>query len=311
MKSSLSILASLAAIVGMSAPDMASAYPNGAGSCKKGPAVLASSSPHLAADKGGTLSDGGYVLSVNGTSLFLEAEGDGNYFKGFLFRLSAKNESAVGAMKRLDGYRPISQLLESTGASVGNPATCSVDVAGICHKDSDEKTKVGVKLKLKEGVEYKMMITVVKAEHEWYFSSRKLRLSGSSIDTVGKTHDSTSLTTQEAADSLTDDNSTTTGDGTDDQSNMTDSSIVEDTLDQGDDTNSTGADDFVGDFNATDDSQQDFGNTSDAGTGISARDPGTSTIAALATEASSVATGAGSMFGIVAYPLLLAAYMFV
>mmetsp|Transcript_19468 Transcript_19468/g.27746 ORF Transcript_19468/g.27746 Transcript_19468/m.27746 type:complete len:333 (+) Transcript_19468:106-1104(+) len=152
---------------------IASAYPTGAGTCEAGPAVLYSTSPHLAKYGKGTLTDGGYVISwVNGTYL-LEATGSGNYFKGFLLRLSSNDTSAAGAFTLKSKYSNVTQLMESTGESVGSygsPATCDTTVAGVTHTENSEKTKVAVQLQLKGGSVYSMGVTVVKASSEWYYS---------------------------------------------------------------------------------------------------------------------------------------------
>lgn len=155
--------------------DVALAYPNGAGSCKNGPAVLDASSPHVEDDQY-KWTDSGYKISLDGNSLILEADGDGNYFRGFLLRLSDPNGAATGAMKRHDDYKNISQRLDSTGASVGEVATCAEGVVGICHTDRSKKTKMVVKMFLEKQTVYKLGVTVVKQEDEWYFTTIKLGL---------------------------------------------------------------------------------------------------------------------------------------
>jgi len=151
------------------------AYPMGSGSCVAGPAVLGSDiSPHLESDYGGKLLDGGYKAFINETYFYLEAMGD-SYFKGFMLRLSAKDgESAAGLMSILPEYEDIAQEMKSTGEGSGIPATCAIDVAGVTHKHSYEKTAVGVYLDLSEGVTYKMAITVVKDEHDWYYTNKTI-----------------------------------------------------------------------------------------------------------------------------------------
>ena len=192
MKTNFSRLASCIALLSTSAFQTASAYPTGAGSCQVGPAVLADNSPHLASFGKGSLADGNYTTSLVGGAFILEATGKNNYFKGFLFRLSSNETSAAGEIKLLSNFTGKSQLMNSTGASPGSisaPATCAVNVTGACHNDNSEKTRMGVKLNLKGGVDYRMMITVVKSTDEWYYSEEVLIISaatpaGSDADTL-------------------------------------------------------------------------------------------------------------------------------
>ena len=176
----------------------ASAYPTGAGTCESGPAVLYSSSPHIAKYGNGTLADGGYTTSfINGTYI-LKAKNSANYFKGFLLRLSSNDTSAAGAFTLMSKYSNVTQLMESTGESVGSygsPATCDTAVSGISHLESSEKTKIAVKLSLQEGFLYSMMVTVVKTTDEWYYSEELLPnnfVVTSRASTSGPTHSSTS-----------------------------------------------------------------------------------------------------------------------
>ena len=192
MKTNFSRLASCIALLSTSTLRTASAYPTGAGSCEAGPAVLADISPHLASFGKGSLADGNYTTSLVGGAFILEATGKNNYFKGFLFRLSSNETSAAGEIKLLSNFTGKSQLMNSTGASPGSisaPATCAVNVTGACHNDNSEKTRMGVKLNLKGGVDYRMMITVVKSTDEWYYSEEVLIISaatpaGSDADTL-------------------------------------------------------------------------------------------------------------------------------
>jgi len=173
MKTNFSLLIACIAyitLLGVSVFPTTSAYPNGSGTCKAGPAVLASASPHLESDRGGTLADGGYTTSFVNGIFTLKATGSGNYFKGFLLRLSS-NSNAVSAAGAIELHSGKAQLMDSTGASIGSPATCAVRVAGACHNDNSHKTAVGVKLNLDAGVNYRMMVTVVKNEHDWYYGS--------------------------------------------------------------------------------------------------------------------------------------------
>jgi len=153
------------------------AYPTGAGTCHSGPAVLNPTSPHRESDGKGNLTDGNYTTSfVNGTYL-LEAVGSKNFFKGFLLRLSSNDTSADGAIELIHEYSTLSQLMKSTGEEVGSfgtLATCATDVAGVTHTDKSKKTLIGVNLSLRHGSNYTMMITVVKNEHEWYYSEEAL-----------------------------------------------------------------------------------------------------------------------------------------
>ena len=149
---------------------IASAYPTGAGTCEDGPAVLYSTSPHLTEYGKGTLTDGGYVISwVNGTYL-LEATGSGNYFKGFLLRLSSNDTSAAGAFTLISKYSNVTQLMESTYVRDIIRTSCDSTVAGVTHTENSKKTKVAVQLQLKGGSVYSMGVTVVKASSEWYYS---------------------------------------------------------------------------------------------------------------------------------------------
>jgi len=145
----------------------ASAYPNGAGTCEKGPAVLNSNSPHAAEDEG-NWDASGYEVTVDGNTVTLEATGSSNFFRGFLFRLSSKDGSAADAMKRHTDFKSDSQLLESTSESIGNPATCRSDVVGISHTDNSKKTTMKVHLLLEQRVFYELELIVVKKEHLWY-----------------------------------------------------------------------------------------------------------------------------------------------
>lgn len=174
-----------AALVGLivSHVHFASAYPNGAGTCEKGPAVLNSNSPHAAEDEG-NWDASGYEVTVDGNTVTLEATGSSNFFRGFLFRLSSKDGSAADAMKRHTDFKSDSQRLESTSESIGNPATCSSDVAGISHTDNSKKTTMKVHLLLEQGITYKLDLTVVKKEHLWYYTSLKLSLSGDNTVTI-------------------------------------------------------------------------------------------------------------------------------
>ena len=150
-----------------------SSYPTGAGTCIAGPAVLASSSPHLAEYGKGTLLDGGYTTSFENGTYTLRATGSGNYFSGFLFRLSSNDTSAAGAFQLRNLYSNVTQLMNSTGEGLGSfsaPATCGVDVAGVTHREDSEKTEVSVGMKLQSGYTYSLMVTVVKEEDEWYYS---------------------------------------------------------------------------------------------------------------------------------------------
>jgi hypothetical protein len=149
-------------------------YPFGAGSCVEGPAVLGSGmSPHVTEDYVGKLIDGNYTASLNETHFLLKAKA-GNYFKGFLLRLSSKQGSVAGQMQILPDYETIAKLMESTGETIGVHATCAVDVAGVTHKDSYEKTEVGVQLNLQKGLKYHLMITVVKDTHTWFYTNKTI-----------------------------------------------------------------------------------------------------------------------------------------
>jgi hypothetical protein len=156
------------------------AFPYGAGSCVNGPAVLGYGSPHKKKDKGGSWIQGGYKIVINGTDLFLEGS-DENFFKGFLFRLSTKNESAARKMDLLDDYMNVTQLLESNGEMTGSPGRCDWDVCGISHTENSKKIRVGIKLRLEKGIIYKLGFTVVKEWNEWYYASRKLLYNGDLI----------------------------------------------------------------------------------------------------------------------------------
>lgn len=181
-----SFIAPLTITVSFLSTHLSSAFPYGAGSCVDGPAVLGKGSPHKKADKGGSWAESGYQIVINGTNLFLEGTEE-NYYKGFLFRLSAKNESAARKMDLLDDYMQVSQLLESNGEMIGAPGRCGWDVCGISHTENSKKMKVGIKLKLKKGVEYKLGFTVVKEWDVWYYASRKILYDGNSILLVGVT----------------------------------------------------------------------------------------------------------------------------
>lgn len=156
------------------------AFPYGAGSCVNGPAVLGYSSPHKITDKGGSWIQGGYKIVIDGTDLFLEGTEE-NFFKGFLFRLSTKDESAARKMDLLDEYRNVTQLLESNGEMTGAPGRCDWDVCGISHTENSKKVRVGIQLKLERGITYKLGFTVVKEWNEWYYASRKLLYNGDSV----------------------------------------------------------------------------------------------------------------------------------
>ena len=152
-----------------------SSYPTGGGTCESGPAVLSPSSYHLPEDGKGTLLDGGYSTSFENGVYTLTATGSGNFFRGFVFRLSSNDTSAAGAFELRSLYSNVTQLMESTGEGLGSisaPATCDVDVAGVTHTENSDKTKVSVRMQLKGGMKYSLMVTVVKAEHEWYYSEQ-------------------------------------------------------------------------------------------------------------------------------------------
>lgn len=197
MKTKQSLVILFTAVVSILSPNTTSAFPFGAGSCINGPATLGPGSPHNKTNEGGSWSEGGYQITVNGTNLFLEAAGD-NYFRGFLFRLSSKEESAARKMKLLDEYMDISQQMESNGEMIGAPGNCGWKVSGICHTENSNKTKVGVKLMLVKDVEYKMGFTVVKRWNEWYYASRKLVYTGDSI-VLGSATNGTKIQNQSAA----------------------------------------------------------------------------------------------------------------
>jgi hypothetical protein len=164
----------VAVIFTLSNVKLSISYPFGAGSCVEGPAVLGSGmSPHVVEDYGGKLVDGNYTASLNETHFFLKAKG-GSFFKGFLLRLSSKQGSAAGQMQILPEYESIAKLMESTGETTGVRATCAVDVAGVTHKDSTEKKEVAVQLNLQKGMRYHLMITVVKEEHEWFYTNKSI-----------------------------------------------------------------------------------------------------------------------------------------
>jgi hypothetical protein len=163
-----------AVIFTLSNVKLSNSYPFGAGSCVEGPAVLGSGmSPHVVEDYGGKLIDGNYTASLNETHFLLKAKG-GSFFKGFLLRLSSKQGSAAGQMQILPEYESIAKLMESTGETTGVRATCAVDVAGVTHKDSTEKKEVAVQLNLQKGMRYHLMITVVKEEHEWFYTNKTI-----------------------------------------------------------------------------------------------------------------------------------------
>jgi hypothetical protein len=163
-----------ALIVTLSSFKLSISYPFGSGSCVEGPAVLGSGmSPHVVEDYGGKLIDGNYTASLNETHFLLRAKG-GSFFKGFLLRLSSKQGSAAGEMQILPEYESIAKLMESSGETIGVRATCAVDVAGVTHKDSTEKKEVGVQLNLQKGRKYHLMITVVKEEHEWFYTNKSI-----------------------------------------------------------------------------------------------------------------------------------------
>jgi hypothetical protein len=150
-----------------------SSFPTGAGTCESGPAVLSPTSFHLPEDGKGTLLDGGYSTSFENGVYTLTATGSGNYFRGFVFRLSSNDTSTAGAFQVRSLHSNITQLMESTGEGLGSfgvPATCDVDVAGITHTENSNKTEVSVSMQLKDGMKYSLMVTVVKAKHEWYYS---------------------------------------------------------------------------------------------------------------------------------------------
>jgi hypothetical protein len=150
-------------------------YPSGAGSCKNGPAVLHPDSPHLESDQY-KWADSGYKIKFNDNNLILEAGGDGNYFRGFLLRLSNRNGTAIGAMRRHNDFKNISQRLDSTGPSVGLQATCAEGVVGICHTDRSKKTEIVVKMFPEQDQVYRLSVTVVKQEDEWYYTTMRVGL---------------------------------------------------------------------------------------------------------------------------------------
>jgi len=169
-----------------------SSYPTGGGTCESGPAVLSPSSYHLPEDGKGTLLDGGYSTSFENGVYTLTATGSGNFFRGFVFRLSSNDTSAAGAFELRSLYSNVTQLMESTGEGLGSisaPATCDVDVAGVTHTENSDKTKVSVRMQLKGGMKYSLMVTVVKAEHEWYYSQEFYSISNTvaSAPTVAPT----------------------------------------------------------------------------------------------------------------------------
>ena len=194
MMTNFSLLVTCIALLGMSAFQNVTAYPGGSGSCEAGPAVLGSGSPHgeSESDGAGSLANGGYTTAFVDGIFTLKAD---TYFKGFMFRLSSSATSAAGAIELLSGFESKSQLMESTGAAIGSPATCAAEVAGACHDGSADKTEVGVKLNLEAGVEYTMMVTVVKEKLEWYYAEQTLQgpgVSMSATSTASPSPDATS-----------------------------------------------------------------------------------------------------------------------
>lgn len=149
------------------------AFPSGAGSC--GPGNTSVQGSHLANPKTGSLSDGGYTVSLGGAPLSsgkaanfavgkdVELKIDGNTsFKGFLVRLGET------------GGVQTDKAFTVSGNDVQKSAAC-YDVGGVTHTNGSAKNSVSTTLNLAEPaanmpVDVTVVVSNSGGQSEYYYS---------------------------------------------------------------------------------------------------------------------------------------------
>lgn len=204
------------AVVALTNYKVAESFSGGAGTCvvdEDGPA-FPQQAPHSGHNMGslGSGQGGPYEVQLNNLVLdddivvdilagedlavTLFAESDEDSFKGFLVTLQGAGMDLSGSFSSEQSSSAL-QILESTGAAIGRPAKCDVDVSGATHTEPSLKTTMdGLTLNVPEGLvgPIELGVTVMKAAQEYYFSSFTLNIlppaSPSYVQIKGKSTDS-------------------------------------------------------------------------------------------------------------------------
>jgi len=158
------------------------AYPNGAGHCEAGAAILADDGSHGEQGSGGVTAGGFMILSnafgwitsdatlPTGVDHYISINGD---FRGFLFRLSAPNGDDVSSsMKLTDAAAEFGKSSDSS---------CGAGNVGFTHKSASDKTTIDVIIRHDTPVDLLLEITVVKKNsptevNAWYYEAFNLKL---------------------------------------------------------------------------------------------------------------------------------------
>jgi hypothetical protein len=188
------------------------AYPTRAGHCESGARIGEASGGVHGRQGSGSLEDGNFAVSVNGTILngfdVLELVAGENYtviikggsdpFRGVLLRVAGINgEDLVDSLVVVDAN---TQLLPSTGETSGFESACADDVSGLCHNSRIGKANITAELRLpEEDADVLVEVTIVTnneggGSNDWYYGSYQLNV------TVQMTNTTTNSTTNSTTD---------------------------------------------------------------------------------------------------------------